>query len=209
MRFVKPICLIVFFSLFLAGCATPNMQLSHTNTINEKFANLGSVQIKQFIDYRPQRERDVAHRRSKHLEFPLTLSGNSEPNTVKFLQQVMQQEAQRTGIFTVQEEHPKYTMTGIIYSMVAGTADKAEVNSLHDVEQDSQSQQRLYDFANVRILAVLKHNGKVIFRKSVRVDKVVPTQKAFAIQVQATLLDKATTQAARQIFGDMEYRLKH
>ena len=194
---------VIVCSLLLSGCATvSNMQLTHRDKINEKFANLGSVQIASFYDYRPQKEMREFQGKNKYTTYPVILSGYSKPPVTKYLRGVLINEAQRTGIFNTKSETPEYTMTGIIYSMATGDTDKV-------ADSNDKAQSRVYNFARVKILAVLRRNGKIVFRKTVSLNDTKPTLKNFDVKTQARMLDSLTTKAVRELYSDMEYRLKH
>jgi len=214
-------CFKIFFLLcvvmLLASCASTSgnaqqgrLSLAHRDLIVANFQNLGPVKIQKFIDYRPMNERMLGSDDDDLTQQASILSIDTDIPVEDYLQAVLNQEVQRTGIFTVGGE-PKYQLTGIIYSMAVGTTTEKHENPLFDEQgkmEANQVVQENYYFANVKFMAVLKQDNKVVFRKIFSARETRPIHPPLNENEQSRLLDVAVTKAVAQMFIEMEQKFK-
>ena len=208
--------LIVWVGLLLTACAstsgsnTGRLALAHRDLIVANFQNLGAVKIQKFVDYRPMNER-MRGSDDDDLQQPANiLSYETDMPVEKYLQNVLNQEVQRTGIFTVAGD-PRFQMTGIIYNMTVGTTTERHENPLFDEQgkmEANQVVQENYYFAKVRFMVVLKEGNKVVFRKTFAARETRPIHPPLNENEQSRLLDVAVTKAVAQMFIEIEQKFK-
>lgn len=207
---------IVCIGLLLTACASTSgskqgrLSLAHRDLIVANFQNLGPVKIQKFVDYRPMNERMLGSDDDDLLQQANILSIDTDKPVEDYLQAVLKQEVQRTGIFTVGSE-PKYQMTGIIYNMAVGTTTEKHENPLFDEQGKMEANhviQENYYFAKVKFMVVLKQDNKVVFRKTFSARETRPIHPPLNENEQSRLLDMAVTRAVAQMFIEVEQKLK-
>jgi hypothetical protein len=100
---------------FLSGCAIPQMDLVHKSQIDASYETLGTIEIKRFEDKRPENEKEKGKTASNTLSFQ-TWSGDTFPEMMVFLDQVMKTEVSRSGIFETSDS-ATYELSGEVLSM--------------------------------------------------------------------------------------------
>ena len=101
--------------MLLAGCSMPQMDLTHATHLDAKYPTKGSIKIHQFEDVRPEEERTGGKTATNSLSAQ-TWSGATDPEMMIFLQHVLVEEAENTGLFTG-EDQAEYEMSGSVLSM--------------------------------------------------------------------------------------------
>lgn len=202
--------IIILATMFLTACAstgltTPHMQLSHQPSLQKQFAQLGTVEIKPFIDYRPMYERMLEGADIEDNLRTRVTSAYARPAMTNYLQSVLKTEIQRTGIFAETKE-PKYELSGIIYNLSTGIASEgAESNVFSRVDNKGKAVHRYY-FAKVKFLAVLKRHGKIVYRKVFYANRKISADKPMSVSEQAKFLDDVLTQTVDELFTSLERR---
>jgi len=177
-------------SSFLAHKNAP-LQLAHRDLIVADLQNVGTVNVRPFIDYRSMDER-MDGSDEANLEQPAKIfSYQTEPSARHYLQSVLRMEANRTGVLTPSTE-AKYQLTGIIYNMVVG---------------QWQNEPKEY-FSHVKFLAVLKQGDKRVFRRTYEQRETRPSTPELTASEQSRLLDVAVTKAVAQLYMDIEARMQ-
>lgn len=103
--------------IMLMGCATiPVMNLNHLpESEGYQYDNAGTIVIQKFDDERPLKEREggKAPKNSKQV-----WSGSTNPSAQDYLQNTMETEFRKSGLFSVAET-ADYELTGVIKSLKA------------------------------------------------------------------------------------------
>ena len=95
-RIFITLCSITF--LLLNGCSMPVMELDHTASVEDTYGELGTIEITEFVDERPDDERNKGQKAWNSLSGQVW-SGDTEPTMMAYFQNVLSVEAERTGLF--------------------------------------------------------------------------------------------------------------
>ena len=101
--------------VFISGCAIPQMDLIHKSKIDASYRTLGTLEIKPFLDNRPEDEKVKGKTATNSLSAQ-TWSGDTNPEMMVFFKQVLEEEATRSDLF-VQSDTSTYVLSGEVRSM--------------------------------------------------------------------------------------------
>jgi len=101
--------------VLVTGCSIPQMELIHAESIDATYPTLGSIKVNEFEDERPDEEKVIGKTATNSLSAQVW-SGDTDPGMMVFFQQVLTEEAQRTGLFTT-DGAAAYELDGSVTSM--------------------------------------------------------------------------------------------
>lgn len=193
--------LFIFFCfsiLSLTGC-TPTLPLAHTQNIDEHYKKLGTIEISRFKDDRPSIQTLNSGSWKPYLNGQI-YTGNTNPDMLSYLQLVLAQEAQKSGIFEVTSP-AEYQLTGFVKSLA--------------IIQNNYSTPKVPAYsAIVKYQANLEKGGIVIFSKTIELYfNMYQWQLKNFDSVNITLetpqqaLDMAITLSAKTLFSSIQRAL--
>lgn len=197
--------------MLLAACSSMGpMKLSHQSHPVNQYPKRGTVRVAKFIDYRPMREQMLGadDDAPSHVR-KVALTIKTRPAVSMYFQSALKHDLSQSHIFTPTDEQSPYELTGILYHLALNEVIEQQDNPLFDA-QGRVAVARVHDeqyySANVKFLAVLKHNGKIVFRDTIEVEKSLPFVKKISAQAKAKLLDDAVTQAIATLLHNIEQK---
>jgi hypothetical protein len=91
------------------------MDLVHVSTVEAEYPTIGSINIEEFEDKRPEEEKVKGKTASNSLSGQVW-SGETNPEMMQFFQQTLKREAESTGMFA-DEGQNIYELSGKVLSM--------------------------------------------------------------------------------------------
>lgn len=206
-RAISVTALSVGMLLLASGCLTlPTMNLKHKASIASAYPAKGGLVVERFLDNRPEDEKRPKQQIGGQLT-PQIWSGETSPEMLTYLQNVIEGEAKRTRLFTVGQGD--YVMSGKVSSL---KVDRKCTLYRYTIS--------LLDFPTARATVVydvsLTKNGETVFTK--RISHVKSTrywsQKELAwtlsriSDISSGVLDEAITESIKLLFDEIDKQVK-
>jgi len=199
--------LLLLIVVLLSACSLPVMKLNKQLPVTKKYKHLGSLTIRGFLDNRPQWQkvsRTSAFSGQQFSSMGIIWSAKTQPSIPKYLEEVIADQAQKTGMFTL-SKNGDYTIDGSITSAAVGvhTSEMREISPLI----------ALFSSDNVTVLlkyyvVVRDSQGSILektfqYKKKISVKEYDNSTNSKTLAIVTPLLEEAVRQTVSELFADI------
>ena len=225
--------ILIVLTVLVSSCSTPTMMLQHNSQKGYSYTSRGKIKVVKFEDARLPEEKEE-DKVTKTSDKSIILTKKTNPLIDDFLKQAIEDEINKSGLFTVSDD-AEYELTGKIISIknghLRGVPSKISggiavgsilvttlVSPLYGlvilipavvltaVNKDIINSIVVYE-------VVLKNNGEMIWNDKINVivqEKYSTGYKSKekVLQESAVILDKTITQAIRKMLKEIDKEVK-
>ena len=199
--------LLLLIVVLLSACSLPVMKLNKQLPVTKKYKHLGSLTIRGFLDNRPQWQkvsRTSAFAGQQFSGMGIIWSAKTQPSIPKYLEEVIADQAQKTGMFTL-SKNGDYTIDGSITSAAVGIRS-SETSLISPV---------IAMFSSDNFTVILQYyvvvrdsQGSILektfqYRKKISVKVYDHTTGSKTLAIATPLLEEAVRQTVSELFADI------